>query len=284
MRLDDERESDNIEDRRSGGLPVGGVGLGTLLVALIASAVFGVNPMQILSLLEGGAPATPQTGASQPGTINNDAETRFVRKVLASTEDVWSAEFQRRNAYYQPPTLVLFRGTTPTACGTGQAAVGPFYCPGDQKVYIDLGFYDILKNQLGSPGDFAQAYVIAHEVGHHIQKLTGISDKVDARRGQLSPAQQNALSVRVELQADCYAGIWANRADSAKQILEAGDLEQAINAAGHIGDDALQQAQKGVVVPETFTHGTSQQRIAWFKRGWESGDLRDCNTFAARSL
>jgi hypothetical protein len=286
MRLDDERESDNIEDRRSGGIPMGGrgIGLGTIAIALIASAIFGVNPMTVLSLLDGGVPTVQQQSAPHSHAPANAEETRFVRKILASTEDVWRDQFQSHNAQYRDPTLVLFRGSTPTACGSGQAAMGPFYCPGDQKVYIDLGFYDILKTRLGSPGDFAQAYVIAHEIGHHIQKLTGTSGKVDAMRGRVSEAQQNALSVRLELQADCYAGIWANHADEARHILEQGDIEEALNAASHIGDDALQTAGQGYAVPETFTHGTSRQRVTWFKRGLESGDLRACNTFEARTL
>ena len=281
MRLDDERESDNFEDRREGGTSfVGGrgIGLGSIVIALVASVVFGVNPLTVLSVLDGGAPIATHQSAPQSAPAN-DEETRFVRKVLASTEDVWQNQFQQHGAKYQYPTLVLFRGSTPTACGSGQAAMGPFYCPGDRKVYIDLGFYDILKTKLGSPGDFAQAYVIAHEVGHHVQNLTGISGKVDAMRGRVSEAQQNALSVRLELQADCYAGIWANQADEAKHILEQGDIEEALNAASHIGDDALQKAAQGYVVPESFTHGTSQQRIAWFKRGYESGDLAACDTF-----
>lgn len=286
MRLDDERESDNIEDRRSGGLPVGGrgIGLGTIAIALVASAIFGVNPMAVLGLLDSGAPASQQQSLPHASTTAIDEETRFVRKVLASTEDVWRAQFQDRGVKYRDPTLVLFRGSTPTACGHGQAAMGPFYCPGDQKVYIDLGFYDVLKSRLGSPGDFAQAYVIAHEIGHHIQKLTGISGKVDAMRGRITEAQQNALSVRLELQADCYAGLWANHADEAKHILEQGDIEEALNAASHIGDDALQNAGQGYAVPETFTHGTSQQRMMWFRRGLDTGDLSACNTFEAKSL
>jgi len=284
MRLDDERESDNIEDRRDGGMSIGGRGLslGSIVIALVASAVFGVNPLTVLGLLDGGAPTAIQQAA--PQTPANDEETRFVRKVLASTEDVWRDQFQSHHTQYREPTLVLFRGSTPTACGNGQAAMGPFYCPGDQKVYIDLGFYDILKTRLGSPGDFAQAYVIAHEIGHHIQKLTGTSDKVDAMRGRASEVQQNALSVRLELQADCYAGIWANRADEAKHILDQGDVEEALNAASHIGDDALQKAGQGYAVPETFTHGTSLQRVTWFKRGVETGDLHACNTFETKTL
>jgi uncharacterized protein len=204
----------------------------------------------------------------------------FVSTVLADTEDVWTDLFRQQGKTYQRPKLVLFSGSTPTACGSGQAAMGPFYCPGDSKVYIDLVFYNTLRTQLGSPGDFAQAYVIAHEVGHHVQHLLGISDKVDQLRRQQSPAQANALSVRLELQADCFAGLWAFQAQQARQNLEPGDIEEALNAASHIGDDALQRQSQGRVVPESFTHGSSAQRVAWFKRGMQSGDMRQCNTFA----
>jgi predicted metalloprotease len=204
--------------------------------------------------------------------------------VLGYTEDVWSAKFREAGATYQPPKLVLFRGATATACGTGQAAMGPFYCPVDQKVYIDLGFYDVLKSRLGAPGDFAQAYVIAHEVGHHVQKLTGITSKVEAMRSRLSETQYNAVSVRLELQADCYAGIWAHDADAARQIVEQGDIEEALNAASHIGDDALQRQARGTVVPESFTHGSSAQRVRWFKRGLQTGSVAQCDTFQSRDL
>jgi predicted metalloprotease len=203
----------------------------------------------------------------------------FVSTVLADTEDVWRAQFKAQGATYREPKLVLFRGSTRTACGAGQAAMGPFYCPGDEKVYIDLGFYETMKTRLGAPGDFAQAYVIAHEVGHHVQQLLGISEKVDAMRQRSSPEQGNALSVRLELQADCLAGVWANNAQRSRQILEQGDLEEALNAASQIGDDTLQRKSQGTVVPESFTHGSSAQRVSWFKRGMTSGSLRDCNTF-----
>jgi predicted metalloprotease len=204
--------------------------------------------------------------------------------VLGFTEDVWREQFKQMGSTYREPKLVLFRGSYPTACGQGQAAMGPFYCPGDQKVYIDLAFYDTMRTQLGAPGDFAQAYVIAHEVGHHVQNLLGVTGKVDAMRGRVSEVQQNALSVRVELQADCYAGVWANHSQSAKQILEQGDIEEALNAATQIGDDALQRHSRGTVVPESFTHGSSAQRVSWFKRGLQTGSLQQCNTFEARQL
>ena len=209
---------------------------------------------------------------------------KFVSTVLADTEDVWKQEFTKIGATYQDPRLVLFRGATSTACGQGQAAMGPFYCPGDQKVYIDLGFYETLKNRLGAPGEFAQAYVIAHEVGHHVQNLLGISEKMDAMRGRVSQVQYNALSVRLELQADCLAGVWANRSQESRQTLEAGDVESAMNAAAKIGDDALQRSQGGAVVPDSFTHGTSAQRQRWFNAGLLSGNMRSCDTFNAKNL
>jgi predicted metalloprotease len=204
--------------------------------------------------------------------------------VLKNTEVVWGDIFRPSGGTYQPPKLVRFRGATPTACGTGQAAMGPFYCPGDQKVYIDLGFYDMLKNQLGAPGEFARAYVIAHEIGHHVQDQLGVTAKVDQMRGRLSPTQNNAVSVRVELQADCFAGVWAYHSQQSKHWLDPGDIESAMNAAQKIGDDALQRSAGRAVVPDSFTHGTSAQRQKWFAAGFKSGDLRDCDTFAARSL
>ena len=208
----------------------------------------------------------------------------FVSTVLADTEDVWKDVFAKNGGTYKDPPLVLFRGATQTACGQGQAAMGPFYCPADQKVYIDLGFYETLKKRLGAPGDFAQAYVIAHEVGHHVQNLLGISGKMDQMRGRVSKAEYNALSVRLELQADCLAGVWANHAQNARQILEQGDVEEAMNAAAKIGDDALQRSGSGAVVPESFTHGTSAQRQRWFNNGLQNGSLKACDTFSARNL
>ncbi|HSI59379.1 MAG TPA: neutral zinc metallopeptidase [Ideonella sp.] len=295
MRWQGDRQSDNVEDRRddggggrSGGFGIGGrgIGLGTVAIAVVAGWLFGINPLTVLGLLSGGggpAPTQQQSGpAAKPPA--SDQEAAFVSTVLAYTEDVWTTVFREAGASYSPPKLVLFRGRYPTACGTGEAAMGPFYCPGDRKVYIDLSFYDTLRRQLGAPGDFAQAYVVAHEVGHHVQNLMGITDKVDAKRGRIPEAQMNALSVRVELQADCFAGIWAQRADAARQILENGDVEEALNAASRIGDDALQQQSQGTVRPETFTHGSSAQRVSWFKRGLQSGQVKDCDTFAARQL
>jgi predicted metalloprotease len=206
----------------------------------------------------------------------------FASTVLRNTEQVWGQVFKAAGGTYSEPRMVLYRGVTPTACGTGQSAMGPFYCPGDQSVYFDLDFFDTLARRMGAPGDFAQAYVIAHEVGHHVQNLMGITGKVDAQRGRVSQAQMNALSVRVELQADCLAGVWAHHSQQGKGWLERGDIEEAMNAAAQIGDDQLQRQSSGTVRPESFTHGSSQQRMTWFKRGLDSGSLAQCNTFDAR--
>jgi hypothetical protein len=299
MRWEGNRQSDNVEDRRDedggggggggGGLRLGGgrIGLGSVAIALVAYFAFGINPLTTLGVLSGGgAPEVVQQQPAGPAhkPPANDQEAAFVSTVLASTEDAWTQVFAAGNAQYKPPRLVMFRGATPTACGTGQTAMGPFYCPGDQKVYIDLAFYETLQKQLGSPGDFAQAYVVAHEVGHHVQHLLGITDKVDAMRARQSKVQANATSVRLELQADCFAGVWAFHSQQAKQWLDQGDVAEALNAASHIGDDALQQAAQGRVVPESFTHGTSQQRVNWFQRGMGSGRVQDCNTFETRQL
>jgi len=296
MKWEGNRESDNVEDRRSdggGGFGGGGgllggrsIGIGTIVVALLGGWIFGINPLTLLSMLSGGGAPTAQvqqqTPAQRPPA--DDRMAAFVSTVLADTEDVWKDVFAKGGATYQEPRLVLFRGATQTACGQGQAAMGPFYCPGDQKVYIDLGFYETLKNRLGAPGDFAQAYVIAHEVGHHVQNLLGISGKMDQMRGRVSKVEFNALSVRLELQADCFAGVWANHAQSARQILEQGDVEEAMNAAAKIGDDALQRSGSGAVVPESFTHGTSAQRQRWFDTGLKNGNIKSCDTFSARNL
>ncbi|PXW95913.1 hypothetical protein C7444_108173 [Sphaerotilus hippei] len=302
MKWDGQRESDQIEDRRGGGshdgggrrtgLPLGGgkVGLGTVAVALIAGWIFGINPLTLLGLLGGGgesgysAPATTPSPGAVRAPVARDEATRFVSTVLASTEDVWSGQFSQSGGSYRKPVLVLFRGSTRTACGQGEAAMGPFYCPGDQKVYLDLDFFDVMRQRLGAPGDFAQAYVIAHEVGHHVQQLAGISDKVESARRRAGEAQANALSVRLELQADCFAGIWAHDSQQARQWLDQGDVEEALNAASKIGDDTLQSQSGGPIVPENFTHGSSAQRVRWFRRGMEGGRVADCNTFEARSL
>ena len=295
MKWEGNRESENVEDARDssgggggGGFGLGGrsIGVGSIVIALVGGWIFGINPLTILGVLNGGggggAPVTQQAPAHAPPA--NDASSKFVSTVLASTEDTWSAQFKATGATYQVPRLVLYRNAYPTACGQGQSAMGPFYCPGDKKVYLDLGFFDTLRSRLGAPGQFAQAYVIAHEVGHHVQDLMGITAKVDAMRGRTSEAQQNALSVRVELQADCFAGIWAHDSEQSKQWLESGDIESALNAATQIGDDTLQRRSQGQIVPESFTHGTSAQRVSWFKRGYASGSVKDCNTFEARQL
>jgi uncharacterized protein len=289
MRLDDQDESSNVEDRRGagggfgGGIGRGGIGIGTVVIALAASYFFGIDPSVILGLasnVERQAPA--QVAAHKPPA--NDEMARFVSKVLGSTESTWEQVFREGGKNYRPPHLVLFSGATPTACGTGQAAMGPFYCPSDQKVYIDLSFYHDLKVRFHAPGEFAEAYVIAHEVGHHVQNLLGISDKVRRAQQGASKAKVNSLSVRLELQADCFAGVWGHRADATKHIIEPGEIQQALTAASAIGDDRLQQQSQGRIVPESFTHGSSEQRMRWFMRGMDSGDLRQCDTFKAASL
>ena len=286
MKWEGNRQSDNVEDRRGDGAPMLGgrsIGIGTIVVALIGGWVLGINPLTLLGMLSGGG-SVVQAPAPAQAPPAHDTMAQFVSTVLADTEDVWGPIFQQGGGAYREPRLVLFRGAVPTACGTGQAAMGPFYCPGDQKVYIDLSFYDQLKNQLGAPGDFAQAYVIAHEVGHHVQHLLGISGQVEQMRGRVSQVAYNRLSVKLELQADCLAGVWAHHADQQRQILEQGDIEEAMNAAAKIGDDALQRAQTGQVVPDSFTHGTSAQRQRWFRTGLQSGSVQACDTFSAASL
>ena len=292
MKWEGNRESENVEDVRGssggggGGFGLGGrsIGIGSVVIAVVAGAIFGVNPLTLLGLMGGSEPAPQVQRAPAAKPPADDKLARFVSVVLGDTEDVWRDVFKQAGQTYREPKLVLFRGSYPTACGAGQAAMGPFYCPGDQKVYIDLSFYETMRTRLGSPGDFAQAYVIAHEVGHHVQNLLGITGKVDGMRGRTSEAQQNALSVRVELQADCFAGVWANHANQARQVLEQGDIEQALNAAAQIGDDTLQRKSRGTIQPESFTHGTSEQRVRWFKRGIETGSMQQCNTFDTRQL
>jgi predicted metalloprotease len=297
MKWEGEEQSDNVEDRRDqggggggggglGGLLGGrGIGLGSIAIALVAGWVFGINPLTVLGLLSGGGSGAPVSQQQAPAAAHKppaaDKAAQFVSVVLRDTEKVWGQIFQAAGGTYRAPKLVLFRGATATACGTGQTATGPFYCPGDSDVYIDLAFFDTLSRRLGAPGDFAQAYVIAHEVGHHVQNLMGITGKVDAQRSRQSAAQANALSVRVELQADCLAGVWAFHSQQSKGWLEQGDVEEALNAASQIGDDTLQRKSQGTVVPESFTHGSSQQRMTWFKRGFDSGSVKQCNTFEA---
>ena len=281
MKLDDSRESDNIEDRRGGGgMRVGGgIGIGTIVLALVAM-YFGVDPSFLLNPQQDAPQSAPQ---QQRPADPSDSQRRFVARVLGETEDTWTTIFREGGTNYEAPTLVLFDGQTRSACGLGEAAMGPFYCPGDRKVYIDLAFYRDLQNRFKAPGDFAQAYVIAHEVGHHVQNLLGITKKVDAMRGRVSEREMNALSVRVELQADCFAGVWA-RSVQGRNRLEPGDIEEGLTAAAAIGDDRLQKQARGVVVPESFTHGSSEQRVRWFKRGYEAGSLKSCDTFASRQL
>jgi predicted metalloprotease len=288
--MDDQDESRNVEDVRgsSGGFrPIHGIGLGTIVVALVGGWIFGVNPLQILGLLSGGTSSSVQAPSNEPGQVppEGDAQAKFVSQVLRSTEQVWTTVFQERGATYEEPKLKLFRDSYPTACGQGEAAAGPFYCPQDHIVYLDLSFFDVMTQQLGAPGQFAHAYVIGHEVGHHVQNLLGIIEKVDAQRARGSEAQSNALSVRLELQADCFAGVWATRSQRQKGWrLEDGDIETALNAASQIGDDTLQRRSRGTVVPESFTHGTSAQRVSWFKRGVTGGQIDSCDTFAAAQL
>ena len=282
MRWQGGRRSSNIEDRRGrGGAPklLGG-GLGTIAVILLAM-YFGVDPTPLLEGIQSSGQVS-STG-TRPGAedLKNDPLADMVSVVVADTEDVWSEIFAANGQRYEAPTLVMFTGATRSACGLGQAAMGPFYCPLDKMAFIDLSFYGQMKTRFNAPGDFAQAYVIAHEVGHHVQNLLGISGKVRSMQQQLGEAESNALSVRLELQADCLAGVWANHADRARNILEAGDVEEALNAASAIGDDALQRQSRGTVVPESFTHGTSAQRQRWFRVGLETGDLNRCDTFSA---
>jgi len=294
MKWEGNRESDNVEDRRGegsgggGGFSFGGgsIGIGGIAVVLVASYFLGINPLTVINMLSGGggqlAPVQQSAPAHKPPP--NDQMARFVSTVLADTEDTWGEIFKAGGATYVRPKLVLFSGSTPTACGTGQTATGPFYCPGDQKVYIDLSFYQLMKQRFNVSGNFAQAYVIAHEVGHHVQNLLGISGKVDKARRNMSEKQSNALSVKLELQADCFAGVWAYHANEARHIIENGDVEEALNAASAIGDDALQRQARGEVVPDSFTHGTSAQRVSWFKRGVTEGKVSACNTFEAKKL
>ena len=260
------------------GMVGGGLGVGGVLIAVVAYFL-GVDPRAALNMAE---QVSPQQ-QSQRGAVGTPADQmgQFVSRVLGSTEDVWTRVFEQSGSEYRPPTLVLYDGMTRSACGTGQAAMGPFYCPNDEKLYVDLSFYRDLQIRFRAPGDFAQAYVIAHEVGHHVQKLTGTFKRLQSARG--SAAGKNGVSVRMELQADCYAGVWGNRAGAMKQ-LDSGDVEEALNAATAIGDDRLQQQTQGRVVPESFTHGTSEQRVRWFQRGMQSGNPKSCDTFSAASL
>ncbi|HEY0101443.1 MAG TPA: neutral zinc metallopeptidase [Pyrinomonadaceae bacterium] len=283
MRWRGRRESTNVEDRRGvgrGGLAVGG-GLGTIVLIVLA-LLFGADPRELLDQSGGQNPAQG-TQSGRPANSQEDELKQFSSVVLAETEDVWQQLFQQAGRRYREPTLSLFTGQTRSACGAAGASTGPFYCSGDEKVYIDLSFYRDLRTRLGAPGDFAQAYVIAHEVGHHIQHLLGTMEQVDAQQRRMSEASANRLSVMLELQADFYAGVWAHYAER-RGIIEPGDIEEALNAATAIGDDRLQQRGQGYVVPDSFTHGTSEQRVRWFRKGYETGDMRQGDTFSARNL
>jgi uncharacterized protein len=280
MRWQDGRQSSNVEDRRGmgGGTMLAGGGIGTLVIALLYMFLGGGGDGGGLPLPQPGAPAG-QTSAQ------DDEQSKFVKVVLADTEDVWNALFKQQfGGDYREPRLVLFEQMDRSACGLAQAAMGPFYCPVDQTVYIDLSFYRELQQRFQAPGDFAQAYVIAHEVGHHVQTMLGISEKVHNARQRSSEEEGNALSVRLELQADCFAGVWAHHAQKQRNILEPGDVEEALNAASAIGDDRMQRQTQGRAIPETFTHGTSEQRVRWFRSGFESGDVQRCDTFQGGSI
>jgi predicted metalloprotease len=284
VRIDDQERSSNIEDRRgmSVGRGVAGGGIGIVVIALIAM-FFGVDPGVILQ-----SGITEGPGSQQPvetrAPSREDKQADFVAAVLGSTEDVWTEIFAAGGRKYRKPTLVLFTGQVASACGYAQAAVGPFYCPADQKLYIDLAFYRDLQDRFKAPGDFAQAYVIAHEVGHHVQNLLGIAERVHGMQQRAGKQQANALSVRMELQADCFAGIWAAQANQKRRILEPGDVEEGLGAAAAVGDDRIQMASRGYVSPESFTHGSAQQRVRWFRRGLDTGDLKACDAFAAAQL
>lgn len=276
------RRSGNVEDRRGMGAgTMGGLGLGGVVIVVAIALLMGRDPAEVLSQV-----SQQSTTQTQPGAPPvDDQASQFVGSVLGSTEDVWGKVFQQSGSTYPPPKLVMFSGMVASACGRASAAVGPFYCPGDHKVYLDTSFFADMKSRLGAGGDFAEAYVIAHEVGHHIQTVTGVSQKVDAVRARGGNIEgDNGLLVRVELQADCYAGVWANHAQAQNQWLEAGDVEEALTTASAIGDDRLQKQQQGAVVPDSFTHGTSEQRVRWFRTGMETGDVARCDTFNASTL
>jgi len=279
MEIGDQRSSSNVEDRRGIGMG-GGLGIGTIVIAVVAYFL-GIDPSTVINVAEQAQQMAPQKQAPKDPNAPKDQGQVFVEKVLGSTEDVWRQVFQANGRQYEDPRLVMFTGAVRSACGMAQAAMGPFYCPNDHKVYIDLAFYRELRDRFHAPGDFAQAYVIAHEVGHHVQNQLGTMQKMQSMQGRVSKGEMNQMSVRVELQADCFAGIWAHNSASALH-LNKGDLEQGLTAAAAIGDDRLQKQTQGVVVPESFTHGSSAQRVQWFKRGMESGRVSDCDTFSGR--
>ena len=278
MRLGGQRASKNVEDRRGMGIK-GGLGVGGIVIAVIAYFL-GFDPGAVLTVAEQVAPQRETREA--PKGAPTDEMGQFVSKILGSTEDVWGEIFRQSNSQYRPPTLVLYDGQVNSACGMGQSAMGPFYCSGDEKLYLDFAFFRDLQTRFSAPGDFAQAYVIAHEVGHHVQKLTGTLQRLEAARGKVSQTEYNATSVRMELQADCYAGVWGYHASTMNQ-LDDGDIAEALNAATAIGDDRLQKQTEGRVAPDSFTHGSSEQRVHWFKRGMEAGRPKDCDTFSTGS-
>ena len=287
MRWQTGRRSENVEDRRGmsvSGRGIAGIGGGGLIILVLIALLTGTNPLELLGQL------SPTTSMVNPSVTSGEISAEeqeladFSSVVLADTEDTWKALFAEMGQTYQEPGLVLYSRAVESACGFAQSAVGPFYCPGDQKVYLDLDFFDELHSRLGAPGDFAQAYVIAHEIGHHVQNLLGIMDQVDELRGQVDQDQANELSVRLELQADFLAGVWAHHAQQARQILEEGDIEEGMNAASQVGDDRLQMQTQGYVVPDAFTHGTAEQRTRWFLRGYQTGDLSQGDTFGASTL
>lgn len=285
MRWQMGRRSTNVEDRRGmGGRGIAGIGGGAFIIVALIALLTGTNPLELLQQV---APTTNSLDPSgAPGEFSAEEQelADFSSAVLADTEDTWRILFERMGGTYREPTLVLFSGAVQSACGFAQSAVGPFYCPGDENVYLDLSFFEDLRSRLGAPGDFAQAYVIAHEIGHHVQQLLGVMDQVDAMRRGASEEEANAITVRLELQADFLAGVWAHHAQQARQILEEGDIEEALNAASQIGDDRLQMETRGYIVPDAFTHGTSEQRARWFLRGYQTGDVSQGNTFSAASL
>jgi len=280
MRWKDGRRSDNVEDQRGFGVRQGAIGGGIgVLIIVVIGLLMGADPSTLLNAITTESGSVDSTPVVLTAAENESAD--FVSVVLADTEDTWQAIFTEKGMVYTKPKLVMFTGQVDSACGSAQSAMGPFYCPNDQKVYIDLSFYQELKDQLGAPGDFAQAYVIAHEVGHHVQNLLGTSEEVQRLQGQSNEVTANKYSVMLELQADCYAGVWAKRTDASQHIIESGDIEEAMNAAAKIGDDALQKQTQGYVVPDSFTHGTSAQRMKWFNAGLVSGDINSCDTFNA---
>ena len=283
MRWRGERQSENVEDRRgmSGGGKIIGGGLGGLVVLVIA-LLMGADPRQLLEQQPTSDPSAG-TQTSRPANAPEDEQVQFIRVVLASTEDYWTEAFRQMGRQYRKPKLQIFSNRVDSACGVAGASMGPFYCPSDEKIYLDLSFFEELRTRFRAPGDFAEAYVIAHEVGHHVQKLLGTMDKVDSTRGRVSQEDENQLSVRLELQADFLAGLWANYAQQ-KGVLDSGDIDEALGAASAVGDDRLQRESQGYVVPDSFTHGSSDQRIRWFRRGFETGDIRQGDTFNSRSL